>query len=58
MFLPCSSSSGDGKPLREDKVMQGRQESAADMGQMKVTRVEEVWNIRHMYAALSPSRSY
>lgn len=33
MFLPCSSaSSGDGEPLREGKVMQGRQESAAGMG--------------------------
>lgn len=46
MFLPClsasSSSSGDGEPLKEGKIMQGRQESAADMGEMKVTRVEEV----------------
>lgn len=33
MFLPCSSlSSGGSEPLREGKVMQGRQESAADMG--------------------------
>lgn len=43
MFLTCSSaSSGGGKPMREDKVMQGRQESAADMGEMKLSRVEEV----------------
>lgn len=43
--LPCSSassSSGGGEPLREGKVMQGRQESAADMGEMKVSRVEDV----------------